>query len=449
AVSDRKRWAFAFGLLLILVQCLVAVGNAVLTQYLFEKLEVQSPLVMTYVGISMLVVLLPLEWVKEQVYPSNEKILRQQSQGQATEEATSDYNLQDAYDIKPTETFDSFAQDMQRVSMGSNYCGCVMMEIAKRRCDELVADHARKWNHRKHFVAAILFTPAMFLSDWAFNASLMNTSISSSTVLVSIQSVFVYLMATVLKLETSSVVKFAGVVFSIVGTLLTTLHDEEEAPDEFETEEEELHAYMDDDPDALFYEDVVADTTMGDVLAVFAAAMYAAYAVQVRMYCPQNEELYSLQLLLGYIGLVSIIFTAPLVLFATSWKNLSSAAFCLMLVKGLFDFLVADYLMFRSIVLTSPTVATVGTALCIPIAFCVDIFFHWDSEFVLDWYSSTGAFACLLGFLCVNAHANDDEKELDGTAATTDTADCALHQDKKLSRPSLKGESYRNEPRVT
>jgi solute carrier family 35 protein F5 len=404
--TDRKRWGFLLGLFLIFLQCLVAVGNAVFTQFMFEQLQVQSSLLMSYVGISFLVVLLPLDWAREHLYPTTQSPSGTPKQGD-------DYNLQDPYEFHPSETFDSLAQDIKRVSSeaANNSYWCVM-EIVKRRCDELVVDHTRRWNHRKHIVAAVLFTPAMFLSDWAFNASLMNTSVSSSTVLVSIQSVFVYLMATMLRLETSHMIKLAGIVFAIVGTLFTTIHDEQQAPTVYVTEEEELHAYTDDNPDAAFYDEMVADTTKGDVLAIMAAVMYAIYAIQVRMYCPQNEELYSLQLLLGYIGLISLIFVAPLVMFATSWTNMSLTTFGLMLVKGLFDFLISDYLMFRSIVLTSPTIATVGMALCIPIAFCVDIFFHWDSNFVLDWYSGMGAFACLLGFLCVNV-GSGDEKEMD------------------------------------
>ena len=96
--------------------------------------------------------------------------------------------------------------------------------------------------------------------------------------------------------------------------------------------------------------------------------------------------------------------------------------------------------MFRSIVLTSPTIATVGMALCIPIALCVDIFFHWDSEFVLDWYSGMGAFACLLGFVCVNVGRSDGEKVIN-REGHKESADGRSHGDNMASIPGAMPDS--------
>lgn len=69
-------------------------------------------------------------------------------------------------------------------------------------------------------------------------------------------------------------------------------------------------------------------------------------------------------------------------------------------MKGLFDFCITDYLLFRSIILTGPTISTVGLELSIPLAFLADLWLGKDD--VLSWYSSVGALACLGGFLVVN-----------------------------------------------
>jgi hypothetical protein len=151
AGDPKKRMAFMFGLFLIFLQCLVQVGNAVLTQFMFQQMEVDSPLLMTYVGISMLMLLLPLEWW-------NEYRLRR---------------YREKYEIDEAASFDSLAEDIHKISTAQSFesYSC-FMDIAKRRAGELVNNHSRQWNHRKHFMAACLLTPAMFLSDWLFNASL-------------------------------------------------------------------------------------------------------------------------------------------------------------------------------------------------------------------------------------------------------------------------------------
>lgn len=230
---------------------------------------------------------------------------------------------------------------------------------------------------------------------------------SSATVLVSIQSVFVFCIASFMKLESASVMKLIGVLCGIVGSVLTAVHDETNAdendPDSYTAE------------DSVIVGDSVANTTKGDILAIFAAVMYATYTVQVRLYCPQNEDLYSLPLLLGYIGLISVVVTSPIVALTTTKATvamLTVNAVGIMFIKGLFDFLISDYLMFRSIVLTSPTIATVGLGLSIPIAFAADMLLRFTDtydNFSLSWYSCLGAASCLIGFLFVNLDPGDED----------------------------------------
>ena len=68
--------------------------------------------------------------------------------------------------------------------------------------------------------------------------------------------------------------------------------------------------------------------------------------------------------------------------------------------KGMMDFLITDYCLFRSILLTSPTVATVGLGLTIPMAFFVD--WIMGKGGIESIYSLFGAIAVSIGFLIVN-----------------------------------------------
>lgn len=68
--------------------------------------------------------------------------------------------------------------------------------------------------------------------------------------------------------------------------------------------------------------------------------------------------------------------------------------------------MVADYLWARAVVLTTPTIATVGLSLTIPLAFLSDAFFHGIFPAPL---SAFGAACVVAGFVLVNAGDGDGQ----------------------------------------
>lgn len=411
-VAVLLRWKFVWGLSLIVLQCLILVSNSILTQIIFNSSELQSPFIMTYVGASIGAVMLPYQF-----YMDSKKSI--------------DDNIQAAL------SFDSLAEDLQRYQ---SYWD--VFDIVLRRTKALMTDHARRWNHRQHFLAALLITPAMFLADWAFNAALLSTSIASATVLVSGQTILVYVMAVALSLEYYSHWKLLGVLAGIVGSALTALHDET-------TDQEEATTYTYSDVITYSYNATAPPTgefsfpttnTFGDTLALLAAMAYASYTIQVRLFCPRNEELYSMRLLLGYIGALSFIPLAPVAiwLFCSDQIQMSWMTFWLVVFKGLFDFLISDYLLFRSIILTGPTVASVGLAMAIPMAFVGDVLMQRQSVF--SWHSMIGALACTAGFLIVNlapstdmSDSNDSSREDSRIILGGKTTESSCNNDKEAS----------------
>lgn len=369
-----------------------------------------APALVTMKGISTMAIVMPIHWAWEQWQEYQEK---KKAENDAVLEAPS---------------FDSFQDDIQRYKSYSD-----LVDIAARRTMGLVYDHHRQWNHRKHMLAALLITPAMFLADWAFNAALLSTSIASATVLVSVQSIFVYVMAVVLSLEFYSGWKLVGVLAAVAGTTLTAIHDDQN--DNIDT--------------GISYSDVITYTynntvpaeefefpttgTWGDTLAVIAAMAYATYTIQVRLFCPENEDLYSMNLLLGYIGVLSLIPLAPVAiwLFITEQIRMSWWTFWLVFFKGFFDFLVTDYLLFRSIILCGATVATVGLGMSIPFAFVGDVMMGRTGVF--SWYSLVGAAACTIGFLIVNLAPSTDKHQ-------QETPDESMDESSKKEVPMMQNE---------
>lgn len=92
-------------------------------------------------------------------------------------------------------------------------------------------------------------------------------------------------------------------------------------------------------------------------------------------------------------------------------RQLTWTAFGLIFVSGFFDDVISDYLWARSILLTSPTVATVGLSLTIPMAVIVDFF--TTSPCTVSSSSLTGAVVVLTGFLIVSLDGGGKSAHLD------------------------------------
>lgn len=78
-----------------------------------------------------------------------------------------------------------------------------------------------------------------------------------------------------------------------------------------------------------------------------------------------------------------------------------------MVLNGLCNSVLSDYLWARAVVLTSPTVATIGVSITIPLAMVSDLLIHGT---VPTWLSGFGAFLVIVGFSMVNI---TKEMELD------------------------------------
>jgi solute carrier family 35 protein F5 len=160
---------------------------------------------------------------------------------------------------------------------------------------------------------------------------------------------------------------------------------------------------------------------VGDLLGFISAIGYGAYAVQTRIYCPKNESLYSMQTLLGYIGLCNFVVLSPFAFYVllSGESSLTWVIFGFLVLKGLFDNVLSDYLWLRAVILTNATTATVGLGLTIPLAFASDILLGKQS--VLSTEQLVGAITVLVGFVLVNIgnnNATDNTTEMGPTTAT-------------------------------
>lgn len=246
---DHTRSRYALGLFFILLQCIVWIAAAVITQYVYEENDDSSPFLMTYLGMSLMAPLfLPLElyndWRARKIREENRR-----------KEAENDND--DPLNIISIETSDSFEQELN----GCETANCLFNVMYIRSKD--LADQNQQikpWNHKKHMLAALQIAPAMFIADYCFNCALRHTSVTSTTVIVSSQNVVVFILAVLTRIEGFCWIKLGGVLISMIGVALTTLHDTSD----------------------LGIGELSGNAIIGDIFALVAAIMYGVYTVQVR-----------------------------------------------------------------------------------------------------------------------------------------------------------------------
>lgn len=393
--------SYSLGLFFIFLVAIIWSVASGVVQYLYTDQKFDSPFLLTYIGTSLLVLLLPsrLLWEQRHNCGGEEEI-----------------------DIIPWRTHDTY----QHVPSTSESVSLEHVQIDSPSSRQI-------WSHEQHAKVALWIAPVWFVANYAYDASLAYTSITSSTVLASTGSLFTFLFAVLYGDEVFSLLEFVGVIMGVMGSILTGWHDASVSSDDDVvttmanvTLATAAHAGM---PPHVSQADAWEGHAMlGDALGLLSAVGYGAYAVMIRAMCPRDERCVSMQLLLGYIGLFNACALSPIVIYFLVWPSavsdgdnttgmtvqgtLTWVIFGYLVAKGLLDNVLSDYLWARAVVLTSATVATVGLGLTIPLAFVSDwVMGHGN---VVSVQSVLGALSVLAGFILVNIGNKQEETHDDG-----------------------------------
>ena len=274
-------------------------------------------------------------------------------------------------------------------------------------------------SHQDHISMATKVAPIWFLSNYFYAMSLQYTSIASSTVLASMGSIFAFGFATCSKFgdERVTLYKLVGVALCFAGGVATAYVDVNNNGSDIAEEDDDNTRILQHQIIQRVLIPHISDITnnkplvqslLGDLAGLLSAIGYGAYTVLLRYLCPKDENRMSMQLFFGYIGLLNMMVLLPValwVIFVSSNDNAadnseqemssSSSAFnnprqndteedndvhttltwtifLFLILKGLLDNVLSDYLWARAVILTSATVASVGVGLTIPMAFMAD-----------------------------------------------------------------------------
>lgn len=195
--------------------------------------------------------------------------------------------------------------------------------------NESTDDPRDSTSHEAIFRIALIICPIWFGANCLYNYSLLMTTVSSSTIISNLSGPFTLLFSWLAGVENSSCSKWVGIGIGLVGVALV--------------------AYADDTVEA----NKGSNHTIGDFIALLSSAGYGLYTTVLKVQVPHDNAQH-MQLLLGYLGLINSIALLPfLVMMITlqivDIRKLSYTVFAYLLVGGVLDNALSDYLWARSV----------------------------------------------------------------------------------------------------
>ena len=236
--------------------------------------------------------------------------------------------------------------------------------------------------------AAVGIAPLWFAAQLAFNYSLLYTSVTSNSILSTSSAVFTFFLSVYLVNERYSKERVLAILVYMLGSALVTLADSAREAGEPSLVPTDAPSGAGSISGGSSGSDVVIESggvskprvAFGNGLCVLAAALYAGYTAAIRWALPDDPET-SMLLFLGLLGLVNLFGVGLIVLvgatffgaFRDVFAECTASAFALVVAKGLVDNVLSDYLWARAVLLTSPTTASVGLSMQIPLAAVTEV----------------------------------------------------------------------------
>lgn len=372
---------YGFGLsLLVFVVCLW-VGSSALIQSIFTDLNFHQPFLLTFYSTALFTLYIPIvvlrrlcagEGRSDTGHHRPLSQLEEEAQRTSMTPSTHTTPAHDTRDIR-SESHDSITPlqiDVQPSEVDSAPTSASPMRMSVRDTAHL----------------SLLLCPLWFSMNYLFNVSLGLTSIASCTILSTTSSLFVLIFSRIFDPNTHiRMQQVIGVAVTIIGVATISYKDTSS-----HTEEDgEEHALV--------------NRLIGDLFATVAAVVYGGYTVLLKIRIP-DENCIDMQLLFGFIGLFNILLMWPgfLILSLTGVEEFitpPASVIGMLTLNGIFGTVISDYLWARSVLLTSPLIASIGLALTIPLAILVDWAIH-DLQFTFLYF--IGSAAVLIGFILVN-----------------------------------------------
>ncbi|KAF6137900.1 hypothetical protein GIB67_014029 [Kingdonia uniflora] len=265
------------GLFLIGAVVFIWVTSAEVTQRIF--VQYKQPFVLTYLGISLLVIYLPIAALKDWIYrflatKSFTDLFRNSSVELDTPLITNRMHpsLELISDINLSRNEEGLWPLLDKNGEGEKDLSMQNWELSS-------------WEIAKR---GFLIAPVWFTTEYLSSAALAKTSVASTTVLSSTSGLFTLFFGAYFGQETLNATKIIAVFISMAGVVMTTL-GKTWAADE-----------------SLSISGTTEHSILGDIYGLLAALAYGLFTVLLKKSIGSNEEKVDVQKLFGYIGLFTL-----------------------------------------------------------------------------------------------------------------------------------------------